>query len=219
MRKQSIYQKYIKRFLDILTSFTALIALSPIMFITAILIKIKLGSPVIFMQERPGKNGAIFRLYKFRSMSNAKDKNGELLPDKVRLTKFGRMLRATSLDELPELFNILKGEMSIVGPRPLAKEYLPFYNDREKHRHDVLPGLTGLAQVNGRNALQWEDRFRYDIQYVENISFINDAKIIVATIGKVAKRQGVVACGEGITIDFDVYRKQQLQAQENIEDK
>lgn len=204
-----MYKKFFKRFLDIVISLFALIVLSPVMLIVAILIRIKLGSPVIFKQERPGKDGKIFKLYKFRSMSDKKDENGKLLPDAERLTRFGKILRATSLDELPELVNILKGEMSLIGPRPLAVCYLPFYNETEKHRHDVRPGLTGLAQVNGRNALNWEDRFRYDIEYVNNITFINDVKILFKTVYKVFKRDGVVTRGTGKTIDFDEYRRKQ----------
>ena len=177
-----MYKKYIKRLLDIAISLCSLLILSPVIMIVAILVRIKLGSPVIFKQDRPGKDGKIFKLYKFRSMSDKKDKNGKLLPDKDRLTKFGRILRSTSLDELPELVNILKGEMSLIGPRPLAVAYLPYYNEEEKHRHDVRPGLTGLAQINGRNALNWEERFSYDIEYVNNITFINDLKIIFKTI-------------------------------------
>ena len=158
-----MYKKIIKRFLDILISLFGLIILSPVFLIVAILVRIKLGSPVFFKQERPGKDEKIFKLYKFRSMSDKKDENGKLLPDKERLTRFGKILRSTSLDELPELFNILKGDMSLIGPRPLAVSYLPYYNEKEKHRHDVRPGLTGLAQINGRNALNWEERFAYDI--------------------------------------------------------
>ena len=174
-----MYKKYVKRLLDILISLFGLIFLSPIILIVTILVRIKLGSPVIFKQDRPGKDGKIFRLYKFRSMSDKKDENGKLLPDSERLTKFGKILRATSLDELPELVNILKGEMSLIGPRPLAVCYLPYYNETERHRHDVRPGLTGLAQINGRNTLNWEERFAYDIKYVNNITFINDLKILL----------------------------------------
>ena len=206
-----MYQKYIKRLLDIVISLIALIVLSPIMLIVAILVRIKLGSPVIFKQERPGKDEKIFKLYKFRSMSDKKDENGNLLPDKERLTKFGKILRATSLDELPELVNILKGEMSLIGPRPLAVCYLPYYNENEKKRHTVRPGLTGLAQINGRNALNWEERFNYDIQYVENITFLNDMKILFKTALKVIKREDVIVSGTGKTIDFDEYRKAQLE--------
>lgn len=206
-----MYQKYIKRLLDIIISLIALILLSPVMLIVAILVRIKLGSPVIFKQERPGKDEKIFKLYKFRSMSDKKDENGNLLPDKERLTKFGKILRATSLDELPELVNILKGEMSLIGPRPLAVCYLPYYNENEKKRHTVRPGLTGLAQINGRNALNWEERFNYDIQYVENITFLNDMKILFKTALKVIKREDVIVSGTGKTIDFDEYRKAQLE--------
>lgn len=206
-----MYKKYIKRLLDIVISLIALIVLSPIMLIVAILVRIKLGTPVIFKQERPGKDEKIFKLYKFRSMSDKKDEKGKLLPDSQRLTKFGKILRATSLDELPELLNILKGEMSLIGPRPLAVCYLPYYNEEEKKRHTVRPGLTGLAQINGRNALNWEERFSYDIEYVENITFINDLKILFKTVYKVFKRDGVVTRGTGKTIDFDEYRKKQLE--------
>ena len=206
-----MYEKYIKRLLDILISLIALILLLPVMLVVALLVRIKLGTPVIFKQERPGKDEKIFKLYKFRSMSDKKDENGELLPDEQRLTKFGKILRATSLDELPELVNILKGEMSLVGPRPLAVCYLPYYNENEKKRHTVRPGLTGLAQINGRNALNWEERFNYDIEYVENISFINDIKILFKTVYKVVKKDGVITRGTGQTIDFDEYRKAQLE--------
>ena len=209
-----MYKKYIKRLLDVVISLIALIVLSPVMLIVAILVRIKLGSPVIFKQERPGKDGKIFKLYKFRSMSDKKDENGNLLPDSERLTKFGKILRATSLDELPEFVNILKGEMSLIGPRPLAVCYLPYYNEKEKHRHDVRPGLTGLAQINGRNALNWDDRFAFDIEYVENITFMNDLKILLKTVLKVLKRDGVVVSGTGTTIDFDEYRKEQLKENE-----
>lgn len=211
-----MYKKYIKRFLDIIISLLALIVLSPVMLIVAILVRIKLGSPVIFKQERPGKDEKTFKLYKFRSMSDKKDENGNLLSDEERLTKFGKILRATSLDELPELVNILKGEMSLIGPRPLAVCYLPYYNENEKHRHDVRPGLTGLAQINGRNTLNWEDRFAYDIEYVNNITFINDFKILFKTVYKVFKRDGVETRGTGQTIDFDEYRRLQLK---KIKDK
>lgn len=208
-----MYKKIIKRFLDILISLFGLIILSPVFLIVAILVRIKLGSPVFFKQERPGKDEKIFKLYKFRSMSDKKDENGKLLPDKERLTRFGKILRNTSLDELPELFNILKGDMSLIGPRPLAVSYLPYYNEKEKHRHDVRPGLTGLAQINGRNALNWEERFKYDIEYVNNITFMNDIKIFFKTFIKVLKKEDVVVRGTGNTIDFDEYRR--LQNGEN----
>lgn len=204
-----MYKKYVKRFLDIIISLCGLIILSPIILIVAILVRIKLGSPVIFKQERPGKNEKIFKLYKFRSMSDKKDENGKLLPDSERLTKFGKILRATSLDEIPELVNILKGEMSLIGPRPLSVMYLPYYNETEKHRHDVRPGLTGLAQINGRNVLNWEDRFAYDIEYINNITFMNDLKILFKTFYKVIKKEDVVVTGTGSVIDFDEYRKAQ----------
>ena len=175
------------------------------------MVRINLGSPIIFKQKRPGKDEKIFTMYKFRSMSDQKDKNGNLLSDKDRLTKFGRVLRSTSLDELPELFNILKGDMSIVGPRPLAIVYLEYYNEEEKKRHSVRPGLTGLAQINGRNLSNWDERFKNDIEYVENISFANDFKIILKTIKKVLLKEDVVARGEGKTLDFHIYRQQQLE--------
>lgn len=205
-----MYKNFFKRFLDIIISLLGLIILSPIILIVAILVRIKLGSPIIFKQERPGKDEKIFKLYKFRSMSDKKDENGELLPDSERLTKFGKILRATSLDEIPELINILKGEMSLIGPRPLAVCYLPYYNEKEKHRHDVRPGLTGLAQINGRNAINWDKRFAYDIEYVNNITFINDLKILFKTFYKVLKRDDVVVTGTGNVIDFDEYRRNQL---------
>lgn len=186
-----MYRNFLKRFFDIVLSACALVILSPVLLVTAILVRAKLGSPVIFCQERPGKDERIFKMYKFRSMTDARDENGELLPDEARLTKFGRLLRSTSLDELPELWNILKGDMSIVGPRPLLVKYLPLYNEEQHHRHDVRPGLTGLAQVNGRNAISWEERFSLDVQYVRNITLLNDMKIIVATVGKVFKRDGI----------------------------
>ncbi len=186
-----MYAKYFKRILDFLLSLIALIVLSPILIIIAILVRVKLGSPVIFKQQRPGKNEKIFTLYKFRSMTDKRDENGNLLPDSERLTKFGKALRSTSLDELPELFNILKGDMAIVGPRPLLVEYLPLYNEEQKQRHNVRPGLTGLAQVNGRNTISWEEKFNEDINYVKNITFKEDIKIILKTIIKVFKREGI----------------------------
>lgn len=205
-----MYKKYIKRFLDIIISLFGLIILSPIILVVAILVRIKLGSPIIFKQDRPGKDEKIFKLYKFRSMSDKKDENGKLLPDSKRLTKFGKILRATSLDEIPELVNILKGEMSLIGPRPLAVMYLPYYNEKEKHRHDVRPGLTGLAQINGRNVINWEERFAYDIEYVNNITFVNDLKILFKTFYKVIKKEDVVVTGTGNVIDFDEYRRNQI---------
>lgn len=188
----SVYILYIKRFIDILCSGIALLVLLPIMAIIAVLIRTKLGSPVLFTQDRPGKSEKVFKMYKFRSMSDARDKDGNLLPDDVRLTSFGRKLRSTSLDELPELFNILKGDMSIVGPRPLLVEYLPYYTDEERHRHDVLPGLTGWAQVNGRNITVWDERLQQDIYYVNNVSFSLDCKIVWMTIYKVINRSDIL---------------------------
>lgn len=189
--KASFYEKYIKRLLDIVLSGGALLVLSPVLLITALLVRVKLGSPVIFCQPRPGKDEKIFNLYKFRSMTDARDENGQLLPDEIRLTKFGKLLRSTSLDELPELWNIFKGDMSIVGPRPLLVEYLPYYTEEEKLRHDVRPGLTGLAQVNGRNNLTWEQKFAYDLEYVNHLSLVNDVKIIIQTVKKVLVRADI----------------------------
>lgn len=186
-----MYRKYIKRLLDIVLSLLALILLLPVMAIVAILVRVKLGSPVIFKQKRPGKNEKIFTLYKFRTMTDQKDENGQLLPDEVRLTRFGKFLRATSLDELPELINIIKGDMSIVGPRPLLVEYLPRYNEEQRRRHEVRPGLTGYAQVNGRNAISWEEKFAYDVKYVEHVTFMGDLGIILKTIRQVLIRQGI----------------------------
>ena len=186
-----LYRDYIKRFLDIVLSAGAIIVLSPVMAVTAVLVRVKLGSPVLFKQKRPGKDERIFEMYKFRSMTDARDENGELLPDEVRLTSFGKKLRASSLDELPELFNILKGDMSVVGPRPLSEVYLPFYTEKEHHRHDVRPGLTGLAQVNGRNNLSWEEKFAYDLQYINKISFSGDATILLKTVGRVLDHEGI----------------------------
>lgn len=178
------YEKYFKRPLDLFCGLAAVIVFWWLYLILAILVRVKLGSPVLFTQERPGKDEKIFKLYKFRTMTDARDENGNLLPDEVRLTKFGKMLRATSLDELPEAFNIIKGEMSLIGPRPLLVEYLPRYNNEQKHRHDVRPGLSGLAQVNGRNTVTWEQKFDYDIQYVRKITFMGDLRIIFQTIVK-----------------------------------
>ena len=201
-----MYRKYVKRILDFTLSLIALIVLSPLMLVLYILVRIKLGKPAIFKQKRPGKNEKIFTLYKFRTMTDERDENGKLLPDSERLTKFGKALRSTSLDELPELVNIIKGDMAIVGPRPLAVVYLPYYTEEERHRHDVLPGLTGLAQVNGRNNLNWDERFLYDIKYVKDITFVNDLKIIFKSILKVLKKSDIYVAGTGRVIDFDKYR-------------
>ena len=186
-----MYAKYIKRILDFILSLIALIVLSPVLLVVAILVRIKLGSPIIFKQQRPGKDERIFTLYKFRTMTDKKDENGNLLPDSERLTKFGKVLRSTSLDELPELVNILKGDMSIVGPRPLLVKYLPYYTEEERHRHDVRPGLTGLAQVSGRNTISWKEKFDKDIEYVNNISFFNDCSVIIKSVIAVFKHDGV----------------------------
>lgn len=186
-----MYKKYIKRILDIILSLIAIIITLPIFLIVGILILIFIGQPAIFRQKRPGKNEKIFTMYKFRTMTNKKDEDGNLLPDKLRLTKLGKFLRKTSLDEIPEFINILKGDMSFVGSRPLLVEYLPYYTEEEHHRHDVRPGLTGLAQVSGRNLLNWDDRFKKDIEYVNNITFKNDLKIAFKTILIVLKKEGI----------------------------
>ena len=206
-----LYAKYIKRMLDFILSFTAIVLLSPLLLILYCLVRVKLGSPVLFHQERPGRGGKIFTLCKFRTMTEKKDENGELLPDEERLTRFGKFLRSTSLDELPELFNILKGDMSLVGPRPLLVCYLPWYTEEESHRHDMRPGLTGLAQVNGRNALGWEERFAFDLDYVNHCTFLMDVRIIMKTIGKVMKRSGILSGAEQTLDNFDVYRKKQME--------
>jgi undecaprenyl phosphate N,N'-diacetylbacillosamine 1-phosphate transferase len=188
-----IYKRFIKRPMDIIFSLIAIIILTiiPVLPIVAILVRVKLGSPVLFKQKRPGLNEKVFMMYKFRTMTDERDESGELLPDSVRLTKFGSFLRSTSLDELPELFNILKGDMSIIGPRPLLVQYLPLYNEHQKRRHEVRPGLSGLAQVSGRNAIGWEDKFDLDVHYVGNVSFIWDWKIIFLTIKKALVREGI----------------------------
>lgn len=186
-----LYNKYIKRILDILISLTFIVLFSWLYLILVILVRIKLGSPVLFCQERPGYNEKIFTLYKFRTMTDKRDEKGNLLPDSERLTKFGSMLRSTSLDELPEMFNILKGDMSLIGPRPLLVEYLPYYTEEERLRHSVRPGLTGLAQVSGRNYLAWDKRLAKDVEYVNHISFIMDIRIIIKTIMVVFKKEDV----------------------------
>ena len=194
-----IYEKCVKRPMDFFCALMAIIVLSPIMLLTAILVRVKLGSPVIFKQERPGRNEKIFNLYKFRSMTDKKDEKGNLLPDEVRLTSFGKKLRSTSLDELPELINILKGDMAVVGPRPLLVRYLDRYNEHQARRHEVRPGFTGLAQVNGRNAISWEEKFDWDVKYVDRITFLGDWKIIFKTIGTVLRREGISG-GETVTM-------------------
>lgn len=183
--------KYIKRILDIISSLLAIIILSPLLAVTAVLVKTKLGSPVLFKQERPGKDEKIFTLMKFRTMTDERDENGELLPDEVRLTKFGKFLRSTSIDELPELFNILKGDMSVIGPRPLLVKYLPRYNEHQHRRHEVRPGLSGWAQVNGRNSISWEEKFDLDVEYVDNYSLSKDINILFMTVMSVIKRDGI----------------------------
>ena len=200
LQKHKFYQKYVKRVLDISLATIAIILLSPLLFITAILVSIKIGKPVLFKQKRPGFHEKIFTLYKFRTMTNSEDVEGNLLPDSIRLTKFGRILRATSIDELPELWNILKGEMSIVGPRPLVIEYIPLYTTEERGRHNMRPGLTGLAQINGRSFLRWEERFKIDNEYVNNCSFLLDCRIIFDTILQTIKQKNIADMGE---IDID----------------
>ena len=203
------YERFIKRFLGAFLSTGALIVLSPILLVIAILVRVKLGSPVLFTQDRPGKDEKIFKLYKFRSMTNQRDENGKLLPDDVRLTKFGRILRSTSLDELPELLNIIKGDMAVIGPRPLLVEYLPYYSEEEHHRHDVRPGLTGWAQVNGRNAIHsWEERFQYDLEYVNHVTFALDLKVLFTTVGKVIKRSDIQVGSEIKVGRLDVARSE-----------
>lgn len=187
-----LYERFFKRALDIFCSLMALLVFWWLYVIVAILVRVKLGSPVLFTQDRPGKDEKIFKLYKFRTMTDARDENGNLLPDDVRLTKFGKLLRSTSLDELPEVFNILKGDMSIVGPRPLLVKYLPLYNEEQKRRHEVRPGLSGYAQVNGRNSVSWEEKFRMDVEYVDHVTFMGDVKIILGTVLKAfVKREGI----------------------------
>ena len=190
-RKKKIYEKYIKVPQDVFLASVGLIVLSPVLIIVAILVRTKLGSPVIFKQERAGKGGKVFYMYKFRTMIDAKDENGELLPDEQRLGKFGKVLRSTSLDELPSLLNVVSGKISLVGPRALYMKYIPRYTDEQRRRLEVKPGITGLAQINGRNAVSWEKRFEYDVQYVDSITFIGDWKIIFKTVGKVFKREGI----------------------------
>lgn len=199
---KDIYCNYLKRILDILICITGLIFISPILLVVALLVKIKLGSPIIFKQERPGLHGEIFKLYKFRTMTNEKKDSGELLNDEARLTEFGKKLRASSLDELPEIFNIIIGDMSIVGPRPLMVKYLPLYSEKQKRRHDVRPGLTGLAQISGRNAITWTERFNKDIEYVDNISLKLDMYIFLKTIYYVLKREGINSDTSATMEDF-----------------
>jgi len=190
-RRKGFYERFIKRPQDFLLALIALILLSPVLLVLAVLIRIKLGSPVLFVQERPGLNEKIFKMYKFRTMTNEKDGDGEFLPDSLRLTRFGRFFRSTSLDELPALWNVIRGDMGIVGPRPLLVQYLPLYDEHQKRRHEIIPGLSGNAQINGRNAISWEAKFNLDVEYVDKISFIEDWKIILVTIKKVFVREGI----------------------------
>ena len=205
------YEKYFKRVLEVFCGLAALLVFWWLYIIVAVLVRIKLGSPVLFKQERPGKNEEIFRLYKFRTMTDARDENGNLLPDEVRLTKFGRALRATSLDELPEVFNILKGEMSLVGPRPLTIQYLPYYSEEERHRHDVRPGLSGLAQVNGRNFIDWDHRLAFDVQYVKKITFMGDLRIILQTVLKFVKKEDIAVDTNKVEPNFAEERRLKMQ--------
>ena len=195
-----VYERFFKRPLDIICALLALVVFCWLYTIVAILVRTKLGSPVLFKQERPGRNEKIFTLYKFRTMTDERDENGNLLPDEVRLTKFGIFLRKSSLDELPEAINILKGDMSVVGPRPLLVKYLPYYNEKQRHRHDVRPGLTGYAQVHGRNSISWDEKFEMDVWYTENISFSLDAKILLATVKSVLTRDGI-SSASGVTME------------------
>lgn len=200
--KRTFYDRYIKRIIDFILSLIAIIILSPVIIVTSILVAIKLGRPVIFKQQRPGLDEKIFTMYKFRSMTDERGENGELLPDEVRLTRFGKKLRATSLDELPELFNILKGDMAIVGPRPLLVSYLPLYNDFQKQRHFVKPGITGYAQINGRNAISWEEKFEFDVEYIKSINFFLDIKIILLTVKTVFLKEGINSESNATMEDF-----------------
>lgn len=204
--KNGIYKRFLKRPMDFILSLLAITILSPILIIVGIFVRFKLGSPVLFKQKRPGLNEKVFTMYKFRTMTDEKDKFGELLPDSARLTKFGKFLRSTSLDELPELFNILKGDMSIIGPRPLLEKYLPFYTESERLRHTVRPGLSGLAQVNGRNSLDWDSRLEYDVEYIKSLSFMLDLKIIFNTMIKVVKRENVKVVDQEPLKDLNVER-------------
>lgn len=202
IKPKGFYERYIKRLQAIVLSLIAIIILSPILLITYLLVRVKFGKPAIFIQKRVGKDGKVFDLYKFRTMTNQRDEDGKLLPDDQRLTSFGKKLRSTSLDELPELFNVLKGDMALIGPRPLLVKYLPLYNDEQARRHEVRPGLTGYAQVNGRNTITWEDRFKLDVEYVDNVTFLNDWKIIFKTIKTVFKREGISEKGSETMDEF-----------------
>lgn len=209
-RPYGLYEKFIKRPLDAFLATGAIIILSPVLLITAILVRVKLGSPVLFTQDRPGRDEKIFRLYKFRTMTDARDENGVLLPDNQRLPEFGQKLRSTSLDELPELVNMIKGDMAVVGPRPLLVRYLPRYNTHQARRHEVRPGFTGLAQVHGRNSISWEEKFDWDVQYVDHITFRGDAKIIFDTVRTVLKREGITGGGEVTMAEFMGSKKEEM---------
>lgn len=202
IKPKGFYERYIKRLQAIVLSLIAIIILSPILLITYLLVRVKFGKPAIFIQKRVGKDGKVFDLYKFRTMTNQRDEDGKLLPDDQRLTSFGKKLHSTSLDELPELFNVLKGDMALIGPRPLLVKYLPLYNDEQARRHEVRPGLTGYAQVNGRNTITWEDRLKLDVEYVDNVTFLNDWKIIFKTIKTVFKREGISEKGSATMDEF-----------------
>ena len=214
--KKGFYEKYIKRPQDFLCASAALIVLSPVMAATALLVRVKLGSPVIFRQERPGENGKPFMLYKFRSMTDERDKNGELLSDEDRLPPFGQKLRSTSLDELPELFNIWKGDMSVVGPRPLLMRYLPRYNAHQYRRNEVRPGFTGLAQIHGRNAITWEEKFDWDVRYVDNVTFLGDWKIIFQTVKTVLSHEGI---SSGTSVTMEEFMGSAPEGEEKEEDR
>ena len=202
IKPKGFYERYIKRLQAIVLSLIAIIILSPVLLITYLLVRVKFGKPAIFIQKRVGKDGKVFDLYKFRTMTNQRDEDGKLLPDDQRLTSFGKKLRSTSLDELPELFNVLKGDMALIGPRPLLVKYLPLYNNEQARRHEVRPGLTGYAQVNGRNTITWEDRLKLDVEYVDNVTFLNDWKIIFKTIKTVFKREGIPEKGSATMDEF-----------------
>ena len=206
-----LYERFLKRVFDIILALIILTLFGWLYIIIAVLVKVKLGSPVIFCQERPGKNEKIFKLYKFRTMTDQRDEKGDLLPDEMRLTKFGKILRSTSLDELPEIFNILLGDMSFIGPRPLLISYLPYYTEKERHRHDVRPGLSGLAQVNGRNSVEWERRFQYDIQYVNRITFLGDVKIVLKCVQEVLMEDDVGDNTNAVEGNFAEIRKKEIK--------
>ncbi len=211
-----IYRRFIKRALDLIIALVGFICISPIFFLLAVLVRVKIGKPVFFKQDRPGRHEKIFTLYKFRTMSNEKDENGRLLPDSERLNQFGKMLRRSSLDELPELVNIIKGEMSIIGPRPLLIRYLPYYTEEERSRHSIRPGLTGLAQVNGRNLLKWDSRLGLDVEYVKTVSFKLDLKIFIKTILKVVKKEDIIVTDQSSHLDLDLERSQNADKKSGI---